>query len=107
MRVVIWDVDDVLNDLMCTWFDQWWRPRHPECQLSCRDLVRNPPHGVLGITEKEYLASLDDFRRARFDSLVPRADAVQWFGEHGTRAQHVALTAVPRSFAHLSASWVV
>ena len=107
MRVVIWDVDDVLNDLMSEWFDGWWRPRHPECVVSYGDLVRNPPHTVLGVGEEEYLASLDAFRDAKFDALAPRPDALRWFAEHGNRADHVALTAVPEAFAHLSASWVV
>ena len=106
-RVVIWDVDDVLNDLMGAWFEGWWRPGHPACSTRYADLTANPPHAVLGVSEAEYLASLDAFREERFAALLPRREALAWFSEHGHRSHHVALTAVPAAFAHLSAGWVI
>jgi len=105
--VVIWDVDDVLNDLMREWFEGWWVPAHPRCAAEYGRLASNPPHDVLGISEQEYLSSLDAFRSDRFAALVPRPGALRWFGAHGDRADHIALTAVPAAFAHLSAAWVV
>lgn len=105
--VVIWDVDDVLNELMREWFDEWWRPRHPECAHRYGDIAANPPHTVLGIPEATYLSSLDAFREERFAKLTPRPEVVEWLSEHGHRAQHVALSAPPESFAHLSAAWVI
>jgi FMN phosphatase YigB (HAD superfamily) len=105
--VVIWDVDDVLNELMREWFDEWWLPRHPECAHRYGDIAANPPHTVLGIPETTYLSSLDAFREARFAKLPPRPEVLEWFSEHGHRAQHVALSAPPESFAHLSAAWVI
>jgi hypothetical protein len=105
--VVIWDVDDVLNELMREWFDEWWRPRHPECVHRYPDIAANPPHSVLGITEATYLSSLDAFRQERFAKLSPRPDVLEWFSEHGHRGHHVALSAPPESFAHLSAAWVI
>jgi FMN phosphatase YigB (HAD superfamily) len=105
--VVIWDVDDVLNELMREWFDEWWRPRHPECVHRYADIAANPPHQVLGISEATYLSSLDAFREERFAKLVPRPEVLEWFAAHGHRGHHVALSAPPESFAHLSASWVI
>jgi hypothetical protein len=32
---------------------------------------------------------------------------LRWFAQYGDRAHHVALTAVPRACAHISASWVM
>jgi hypothetical protein len=104
---VIWDVDDVLNQLMRAWFDEWWRPRHQDCQHRFVDLSANPPHQILGIALETYLSSLDAFREERFGTLVPRPELVGWFAAHGDRAHHVALTAVPRAFAHLSGAWVM
>lgn len=104
---MIWDVDDVLNDLMGAWFDGWWRPGHPACTSTCADLTANPPHAVLGVSEGEYLASLDRFRDERFAALLPRTEVLAWFSAHGHRCHHLALTAVPPSFAHLSAGWVI
>jgi hypothetical protein len=100
-------VDDVLNELMREWFDDWWRPRHPECAHRYGDIAANPPHDVLGISEATYLDSLDQFRVERFARLVPRAEVLEWFSAHGHRARHVALSAPPEPFAHLSAAWVV
>jgi len=105
--VVIWDVDDVLNELMREWFDEWWRPGHPECVHCYADIAANPPHTVLGISEAAYLSSLDAFREERFAKLTPRREVVEWFSEHGHRGHHVALSAPPESFAHLSAAWVI
>ena len=105
--VVIWDVDDVLNELMREWFEDWWRPGHPECVHVYADIASNPPHQVLGISEETYLTSLDAFREARFAKLVPRAEVLAWFAEHGHRAHHVALSAPPETFAHVSAAWVI
>jgi hypothetical protein len=106
-RVVIWDVDDVLNELMRAWFDEWWRPQHPECAQRYADLAANPPQAILGITAETYLSSLDAFRLERFATLVPRVEALEWFSEQGHRGHHVALTAPPQAFAHLSAAWVI
>src|SRR2546423_4680451 len=105
--VVIWDVDDVLNELMREWFDEWWRPGHPECVHCYADIAANPPHSVRGISEAAYLSSLDAFREERFAKLTPRREVVEWFSEHGHRGHHVALSAPPESFAHLSAAWVI
>lgn len=105
--VVIWDVDDVLNELMREWFEEWWLPRNGACRARYPDIAANPPHEVLGITEAEYLASLDEFRAARFEALVPRPEVLEWFEAHGDRGHHVALSAPPEQFAHVSASWVI
>ena len=43
MKTVIWDVDDVLNDLMRCWFEKSWLLSHPECTLTYEDLTQNPP----------------------------------------------------------------
>jgi len=106
-RVVIWDVDDVLNELMREWFEDWWRPHHPECERRYAEIAANPPHSVLGISEETYLSSLDAFRDERFAKLTPKPEVLEWFSEHGHRAHHVALSAPPESFAPLSAAWVM
>ena len=105
--VVVWDVDDVLNELMREWFEDWWRPRNPDCAHGYADIAANPPHAVLGIPEATYLTSLDEFREERFAKLVPRAEVLEWFSAQGHRAHHVALSAPPEAFAHASASWVI
>ena len=64
MLTIVWDVDDVLNDLMAQWFaarDGF--PRIPTVGLAYRDLTANPPHLALGVERSEYLSSLDAFHQ--------------------------------------------
>jgi hypothetical protein len=39
--------------------------------------------------------------------MQPIPQVMQWFTEHGSRARHVAISAVPLAAAHLSAAWVI
>ena len=70
--------------------------------ISYDDLLANPPHELLGITLTEYQLSLDAFRRDRLEGLQPISDAIDWFKQHGHKACHAALTAVPLWAAPLS-----
>jgi hypothetical protein len=106
MKTVIWDVDDVLNDLMKMWFEEKWLPAHPECKLTFEDLTENPPLGVLGITMETYLKSLDEYRVTNYESLEPVSDVLAWFNLNGFMFRHVALSSCPLFFAPISAKWV-
>lgn len=107
MLTIAWDVDDVLNDLMRAWFDEWWKPIHSDCKVKYSELIENPPHRVLQIEEARYLESLDAFRLSvNFERLTPNPDIVRWFKIHGHKYRHMVLTAVPRIAAGNSASWV-
>jgi hypothetical protein len=107
MKTLTWDVDDVLNDLMRNWLEQWWLPKHPECKVAYQEIRENPPEQILSISRQTYLDSLDDFRSERGASLIPNAALVAWFQSHGHRFRHMALTTVPLQFADLSAAWVM
>jgi hypothetical protein len=107
VKTIVWDVDDVLNDLMRAWFDSWWRPAHPDCSLSYHQLSENPPHRILGISLEEYLESLDAFRLTSLISLEPVPDVFHWFQIHGPKFRHVVLTAIPLHFADLAAAWIL
>lgn len=108
MRTIVWDVDDVLNDLMRVWFEEFWRPKHPGCQTEYPAIKTNPPHQLFGTSKEEYLASLDDFRfSGRYDRLQPIKEVHDWFAAHGAKCRHVALTRVPVPVAHISAAWVL
>ena len=107
MKTIVWDVDDVLNDLMREWFEQAWMPAHPGCTVAYADISENPPHQVLQVPLAEYLQSLDAFRERSIPGLFPVPEVRAWFERHGERFRHVALTAVPLCAAHLSAEWVI
>jgi hypothetical protein len=106
MKVIMWDVDDVLNDLMGDWFRSIWIPNHPDCTLKYSGISENPPHRLLGVTKSEYLASLDAFRQSSFKELKPLPEILEWFSLYGKKAEHRVVTAVPVNAAHYSAEWV-
>jgi len=106
MKTIIWDVDDVLNDLMKEWFGKHWLPSHPDCAIRYEDLLENPPYNILHITIDNYRKSLDKFRMTRGSELLPVLEVHDWFKAHGSKFRHIALTAVPLSLAHISAAWV-
>lgn len=108
MKTLVWDVDDVLNDLMRAWFEQAWLSKHPECQLRYDQLLENPPSAILGVEREEYLVSIDAFRLSPAGTtLTPDPELLSWFAEHGGRFRHVALTARPLESAPAVASWVM
>jgi len=107
MLTFVWDIDDVLNDLMHAWFTEEWAPAHPACTLQYADIVENPPHRVLGIPRHEYLESLDRFRTSeRARAMQPNPAVLQWFERHGAGHRHMALTARPLSSAPEAAEWL-
>ena len=106
MKTIIWDVDDVLNNLMQEWFEEHWLSSHPECKLKYEDLIENPPDKLLGITLNEYRESLDEFRKSNCAQFKPTSEVYDWFKKNGSKYRHIALTAVPLALAHISAAWV-
>ncbi len=108
MRTIVWDVDDVLNDLMLQWFERGWKQEHPEATVAYGDLRENPPHLSLGATREEYQGSLDAFRKTDAGvHLTPNAEVLRWFQTHGGNFRHVALTARPLETAPDVAAWVM
>jgi FMN phosphatase YigB (HAD superfamily) len=104
---IVWDVDDVLNNLMFSWFHTAWLPAHYGCAVSYRDLTENPPHRVLGISQQEYLDSLDAFRLSDAASqMTPNPEVLEWFRARGAGFRHMALTARPLSTAPRLSEWL-
>lgn len=108
MLTIAWDVDDVLNDLMRSWFEDCWLHMNPSCDLVYDDLKENPPEKILGITRHEYLQSLDTYRLSgAYQTLVPCQHLLGWFQKYGHNANHIAVTAVPICTVHISSFWVL
>jgi hypothetical protein len=107
MLTIAWDIDDVLNELMRTWFTEVWKREHTDCGMSYSDITENPPDRVLGISRSEYLFSLDEFRvseQAR--AMAPNPSVLQWLQESGANHRHIALTARPLESAPHAAEWL-
>lgn len=110
MKTIVWDVDDVLNELMKSWFENEWLPGHLTCRLTYQNLTKNPSHEILNVTLNDYLDSLDHFRLSLVSDifrLEPVPQVLDWFKEHGDKFRHIALTATPAKFASFSAAWVI
>jgi FMN phosphatase YigB (HAD superfamily) len=107
MLTIVWDIDDVLNDLMATWFREEWLATHPWSKLRYEDIQENPPHRVLGIGKQEYLNSLDSFRlSSKARNLRPNSLILDWLRDHGSRYRHMALTARPLQSTPHAAEWL-
>ncbi len=107
MKTIVWDVDDVLNDLMRSWFEEKWLVDHPGCGVRYEELVENTPHRLLGVGVDEYLKSLDKYRLSpSCEDKRPVKEVEEWFLEYGSSYRHVCLTAVPLVAAPTSARWV-
>ena len=104
---MVWDVDDVLNDLMRLWLEDQWLPDHPECTLCYQDIIENPLHKILDIEKRECLESLDTYRLQSFAHMSPNDEVLYWFKQYGHLFRHITLTATPLRTAHLSAAWVM
>ncbi|EKD58291.1 MAG: hypothetical protein ACD_56C00156G0004 [uncultured bacterium] len=107
MKTIVWDLDDVLNELTKAWFIGF-RRSHPKAKdLDYSGLKKNPPHDVLGISHDDFLRSLDDFRRSpEGKNLLPNAEIHQWLEKHGSEFQHIVLTATPAFNASQASFWV-
>lgn len=108
MLTIVWDVDDVLNDLMYQWFTHCWLEENPDCKHTYAKLTANPPHEVLGISREAYLESIDRFRTTeRAMNMQPNRAVLEWLQTHGARFRHIALTTRPLETAQDVAHWVM
>jgi hypothetical protein len=104
---VVWDVDDVLNDLTRVWLEKTWAQEHASLRVSYEEMDENPPCALLGIGLEEYLASLDRFRLSDgYSEMAPDPRICRWLEAYGARCRNVALTATPLRAASTTAAWV-
>jgi len=104
-KTIVWDVDDVLNNLMEEWLNFYNSRNHTN--FCYKQLTENPPHKILGITKEKYLNSLDTFRNLSYQFLSPNAMLLKWFKNQGYKFYNIALTSTPLYSAELSAYWVM
>jgi len=104
---IAWDIDDVLNNLMSAWFHTAWLPTHPDCTVKYGDLTENPPDRILGISQQEYLESLDAFRLSETARrMAPTPEILDWFRSQGHQFRHIALTARPLETTPALSEWL-
>ncbi len=103
--LLVWDVDDVLNELLRFWLSVENAGTGRNVPFSA--LTENPPDRLLGLSRKEYLSSLDAYRAGGHYRQPPREEIMTFFRTHGGRFRHLVLSAVPIRFAGRSADWVL
>jgi len=106
MKIIVWDIDDVLNDLTKEWFAHFCLQQNNLNNIKYANLKENPPHKLLNISEADYLKSLDDFRREFGPRINPLPDILSWFNTNGDSYFHFALTSASLFYASSSAEWL-
>ncbi|MDD2890483.1 MAG: hypothetical protein PHE49_07575 [bacterium] len=108
MKTIIWDIDDVLNDLMKSWFENIWLPSNPGCRLSYKNLTSNPPNELLNLQKEDYFKLLDEYRNSnKANNMKPDEKVIKWFEKYGENFRHIALTARPTHTVSAVAEWVL
>jgi hypothetical protein len=105
-KTIVWDLDDVLNNLMEAWLEKAWLVEYAGARIRYDELRSNPPLTELATTADEYLASLDRFRlSAVAEELKPHAEILNWFQRFGDRFYHHVLTARPVTTVAPASAW--
>jgi len=108
MKTIVWDIDDVLNDLTRSWFDSVWKRENPEMEMQYEQLTLNPPHELLGMSREAYQCSLDRFRlSSEATEMKPDSSVLNWFNKWGAEYRHIALTARPIKTVSPAVSWLM
>jgi hypothetical protein len=108
MKTIVWDIDDVLNDLTRAWFEGVWLKTHKNLGMRYENLLENPPDKLLNISKADYLSSLDQFRLSpEAEDMDPEKGVLRWFMESGENFRHLALTARPIKTMSPAASWLL
>ena len=106
LPLLIWDIDDVLNDLMrlfCSTVAQRIEPGITAGEL----LTENPPLTRLGCRLDEYRALLDECREKFLFNSLPSEEVRTFLRVHGGSFRSLALSSCPMNMAPRSAEWVL
>lgn len=106
-KLIVWDLDDVMNEFTRDWLRLAWKSEHPSCDVRYDDLLTNPPLQALGTTLEEYHKSIDRFRLSEAGrGILPSWHVLVWFKVHGQKFRHAVLTARPAHTVAVAAEWV-
>ena len=107
MKTIVWDLDDVLNNLMESWLTTAWPQERSEFPVAYQQLRSNPPLAELRVPLADYLASLDRFRLSPAgQNLRPNPLVLAWFERQGCYFRHHVLTARPLCSVAPASAWV-
>ena len=102
MTILVWDIDDVLNELTAQWL-----ATISHNTISTKHQLTNPDfHTFLGWSRDEYLHSIDNYRLDHYRDLAPN-ELVIGFMSETQFCSHILLTATPLISAPHSAEWAL
>ncbi len=105
MKLIYWDCDDVLNELMKNWLMYF---NLTTGKTFCyTDIIENPPYQILNISKNDYLLSLDSYRLNYYNKLQPNKQILCWFEQNGKYFYHQIITSTSRKTAHVYANWIM
>ena len=103
--LLIWDIDDVLNELTALCIETTAQKLKPGIKLE--QLADNPPLKELECSLGEYRRILDECRDQYLYSRPPIPEVLEFFQEWGTHFRSVTLSSCPMHMASRSAEWVL
>ena len=105
LPLILWDVDDVLNDLTRVCVEKVLPAHFPG--IGYEMLKHNPPLPELECDREKYTAILDECREQYLCRLTPQKEVVDFFRKYGKLFHSLALSAAPMRYAPVSAEWVL
>lgn len=107
MLNICFDCDDVLNSLMQNYLDwMYMTDEYKGPKISYEQIVQNPPHDILGISELKYRQTLHKFRFMMYHTLQPNQEILNWFYQYGEKAHFSVLTSAFRDCIPITTKWI-
>ena len=103
--LLLWDIDDVLNDLMSLFAATVAQKLKPGVKAA--ELKSNPPLEALDCTLETYLAALDECRENFLFGSLPKEEVRTFLRIRGGHFRSAALSSCPMNMAPRSAAWVL
>ena len=103
--LLIWDIDDVLNELTALCIGTTAQKLKPG--IKWEELHTNPPLQELECSLDEYRRILDECRDQYLYSRPPCREVLEFFQEWGHLFRSVTLSSSPMHMAPRSAEWVL
>ena len=103
--LLIWDIDDVLNELMSLCISTTAQKLKPGIKFE--EVKNNPPLPELACSLDEFRNILDQCRDQYLYSRAPRKEIIDFFRIWGEKFRSITLSSAPMSMAPRSSEWVL
>lgn len=101
----LWDIDDVLNDLVQLCINTTAQCLAPG--ISFDQIYNNPPLEELNCTPADYMKILDECREQYLFQQPPKREVLDFFESCGNRFHALTLSSAPMDLAPRASEWVL